>query len=449
LGRWIAAEKLTAASAWIERRGLKVVILSRFTPGLRLPTYLAAGLLRSRFWSFAGYFLLASVLWTPLLVGGTAVFGEQALRNAVSHDSPFAVALLIAGLYGASRLCRFDQRRRFVGFVRRKLQWEFWPTWAAYLPLAPYFVYLALKHRSLTLFTAANPGMFAGGLVGESKSEILGYLRRVPDAIAEFTLIPAGAPAEIDEFPAVLKPNVGERGAGVAIVRNQAEARAYLRAAASDTILQRYVHGVEFGVYYVRYPDETRGRVLYLTEKQFPFVTGDGKRTLKRLIQCDRRAVCLAKAYLQVAKRPVESIPAPGEQVQLVEIGSHCRGAVFIDASQHITQSLTDAVDRISKAHPRFHLGRYDVRAESVEALQRGEFRVIELNGVSAEATHVYDPKVSLWQAYRAMGRHWRMAFEIGAIYRRRGVKPMSVAELRQLLFPSRRPLSRPAIHVA
>jgi len=87
LGHWISPERIATASEWIETRGWKVVIVSRFTPGLRLPTYVAAGLLQSRFWVFAGYFLLASVLWTPLLVGATTAFGEQALRSKVIKRS--------------------------------------------------------------------------------------------------------------------------------------------------------------------------------------------------------------------------------------------------------------------------------------------------------------------------------------------------------------------------
>jgi hypothetical protein len=34
---------------------------------------------------------------------------------------------------------------------------------------------------------------------------------------------------------------------------------------------------------------------------------------------------------------------------------------------------------------------------------QRGEIQVIELHGVSAEATHIYDPAVSLLESYRVL----------------------------------------------
>jgi hypothetical protein len=80
----------------------------------------------------------------------------------------------------------WQTRRRLIGWVRRKTHWEFWPPWVAYIPLIPYLLYLGLKYRSLTLFTAANPGIPSGGFAGESKSRILKNLGSVP----AFTLRP-------------------------------------------------------------------------------------------------------------------------------------------------------------------------------------------------------------------------------------------------------------------
>jgi membrane protein DedA with SNARE-associated domain len=76
-------EKLDRASSWLAARGASVIVLSRFTPGLRLPTYVAAGLLKTHFWSFAFYFLLAAVIWTPAMVGAAALFGKSFPRSAL------------------------------------------------------------------------------------------------------------------------------------------------------------------------------------------------------------------------------------------------------------------------------------------------------------------------------------------------------------------------------
>jgi len=56
--------------------------------------------------------------------------------------------------------------------------------------------------------------------------------------------------------------------------------------------------------------------------------------------------------------------------------------------------------------------------------------KVIELNGVTSEATHIYDPKMSLIDAYRVLFEQWRIAFEIGDRNRARGVRPIVIREL-------------------
>jgi hypothetical protein len=232
------------------------------------------------------------------------------------------------------------------------------------------------------------------------------------------------------DFPVVLKPDVGERGSGVKVARNGADLESYLRGADCDTIIQRYVAGAEFGVFYYRHPDEAAGRIFSITQKRFPYVTGDGSTTLRDLILNDPRAVCLADTYLESVKRSADSVPEIGERVQLVELGSHCRGAVFLDGMHLKTTAMEQAIDRISCSYPGFFFGRFDIRTPCVDRLQQGEgFQIIELNGVAAEATHIYDPAVSITAAYRALYTQWRIAFEIGAANRRRGARPMRLAE--------------------
>jgi len=435
--RFVSEEKVIRASEWISRRGIAVVFLSRFTPGLRLPTYVAAGLLKTKFWRFTTYFLIAAAVWTPLLVGSAALLGSQIAGTALAGVFP---ALVIVALI----LRNFSARRALVGFVLRKVRWEFWPAWAAYLPLAPYLIYLACKHRSLTLFTATNPGMPSSGFVGESKSQILERLSGIEGAVARFAILrgshsKARRAMEFLEqnhltFPVVLKPDVGECGSGVAIVKDEDELNTYLQNAKEDAIVQEYIPGLEFGVFYIRHPEESAGRIFSITEKRFPEIVGDGQATFRELILRDPRAVCLASIYLRTARRSANDVPLEGERVRLAELGSHCRGAVFLNGIRMKTTALEQAVERVSRAHSGFYFGRFDVRTPSIEAFQRGEFKVIELNGVSAEATHVYDPAVNLLDAYRAMYTQWRTAFEIGSINRRRGTRPMPVSALWRLI---------------
>ncbi len=65
--------------------------------------------------------------------------------------------------------------------------------------------------------------------------------------------------------------------------------------------------------------------------------------------------------------------------------------------------------------------------------------KIIELNGVTSEATHIYDPKLSLFDAYGVLFRQWRIAFEIGDLNRARGTHPTPVRELFQAIREYRR----------
>jgi hypothetical protein len=65
------------------------------------------------------------------------------------------------------------------------------------------------------------------------------------------------------------------------------------------------------------------------------------------------------------------------------------------------------------------------------------------LNGVTSEATHIYQPGNSIWNAYRTLMQQWRIAFEIGAVNRSRGVQPSSAHRLLTALLPARPPHRR------
>jgi hypothetical protein len=222
---------------------------------------------------------------------------------------------------------------------------------------------------------------------------------------------------------------VGERGRGVVIARTVDDVAAYFAGGASKTIAQQYAGGMEFGVFYYRFPGQSHGRIFSITEKRFPAAIGDGSSTITELILRDERAVCLAGTYLNRLKGPADRIPAVGESVPLAELGSHCLGALFLNGAKLETEALRCAIDEVVREFPGFSIGRFDMRAESAEALGRGDFAVLELNGVSAEATHIYDPSVTLLEAYRVLFEQWRIAFEIGAENRRLGDQPMPLRE--------------------
>jgi len=455
LTRWplrgrVTPESLTRAERWFLQRGAWVIVASRFMPGTRLPTYVAAGILRMPWLRFIGWFALACALWTPLLVGVAALAGQAAL-GWFQAWARVSFGLVVAGLVvwvlaqlGVQAMT-WRGRRLLLGKWRRLTRWEFWPRWAVYPPVVVYCCWLALRHRGVTLFTAVNPGMgAAGGLVGESKSEILRGLAAAGDRVAAWTLVEPGIEAArwdcvrrfvaTQGWPVVLKPDVGERGSGVVIARDEAGARAALAAEPRALIAQRYVPGVEYGVFYVRMPGAERGTIFAVTDKRMVQLVGDGQRTLETLVLADHRAVCMGGFFLKEFRARLDEVPQAGARVVLTELGTHCRGSVFLDGSDLITPLLSAEVERVSQTYAGFYFGRYDLRTPSAEAFKRGEFTLIELNGLTSEATSIYDPRHSVWHGWRVLCRQWGLAFAIGAANRAGGAKVWTVAEVWALL---------------
>jgi membrane protein DedA with SNARE-associated domain/pimeloyl-ACP methyl ester carboxylesterase len=463
--RWLLTPAgIERATDWFQRRGAWVIFVSRFLPGLRLPTYFAAGILRTNFFVFTFYFIVAGLLWTPLLVGFASWAGLE-LRASLDLFEDYVLPSLIGFalvLFGLQRvvipLFSYRGRRLLLGSWRRKVRWQYWSPFFFYPPIAIYALWLALKHRSLTLVTAVNPGIPTGGFVGESKSGILGAFGE-SDCIARFQLVRAAdspetrladARAFLDRqevaLPIVLKPDVGQRGSGVQILRSAEALEAALATLEVDHVLQEYVRGPEFGIFYARSPLAEHGQLISITEKRFPSVTGDGEHTLERLILADDVAVCMAPTYL-AAKTGLLNVPARGQEIGLVEVGTHSLGATCSDARSLETPELLRALDELSKSFEGFHFGRYDLRAPSHADFRAGRgLKVMELNGLTSESMHIYDERTSLFEGWRTLCAQWRMAFDIARENVKRGARPSSLGELRRELFGYR---SKQASHAA
>jgi membrane protein DedA with SNARE-associated domain len=458
-GRWLLrwrwarcclpAERLAASERWFAAHGAGTLLLCRFMPGTRLPTYLAAGLLRMPFWPFLGVTGVASLAWSTgvfllALSMGPAV--EEVFVRA--RHAAWVFPLILAGVWGLlfliRRLAHRQSRAKVTGFINRWRRWEFWPPWLFYSPVAVYCAWLSVRFRGWTLPTLANPGMRHGGVVGESKFETLRELmlkqpeftasatRLGGDLVARQRQLAGWMQAQGVEFPIVLKPDLGQRGVGVRVTRSEAEVRAYLAEVSAPLVAQRYVHGpFEAGIFYVRRPHETRGRIFAITEKVFPYITGDGRHTVEELIWQDPRAHCIAGRYLFRLKQRRHEVLAKGQTLRLVEAGNHAQGCIFRDGAAWWSPQLEEQIDRISRCLIGFHFGRYDLRFASVADLQAGRgFQILELNGASSEVTGIYDARNTLVSAYRTLFRQWRLAYEIGAANRDQGLSPTPLSIL-------------------
>ena len=447
---WVSEARFEEASAWLRRRALVVVLVSRFLPGTRLPTCLAAGILRTSLLKFCFYFAVAVAIWTPAFVGINALLGREAVERFDGRlpggllGAVLALAVVIFTVRAVVLpLFTWRGRRLWRGRLLRVRHWEFWPMWAFYPPLALYILWQGLRRRHLTAFTAINPAMPLGGLLGESKSDILDGLAGIGEALPAWRRLPRGSPEErlaalrcfLEErkldYPVVLKPDTGERGRGVAVARSEADAVTFFEKTAGPALAQEYVPGDEYGVFWARYPGGPDGHVFSITHKVRPTVIGDGASTLERLILSDPRAVAIAHIYRREHPDAATRIPAAGEVVPLTEVGAHSRGTIFLDANDLHTPELERAINAICAAYDGFDFGRFDIRAPSAEALQRGEgIRVLEVNGVTSEATHMYDRRYGFFAAHAILRRQWKLAFALADERTRAGARPASVSEV-------------------
>lgn len=427
--RWFIGEKsIEYARSFLTRKGGMAILISRFTPGLRLPLYVASGVVKAPALKIATWFFMAGILWSIPVVSLTAYFGQRAtdwLMDLNVALFPLAILLLVSVylfLKITSHLMTHRGRRILLSKWQRTIRWEFWPPYIFYPPLALIVIWHALRRGRPLAATAVNPAIPHGGIAGESKSMILDHL--LPSGtVIPFLKLPDGDSSEKTAaanswhtgFPLVIKPDVGERGRDVVILKNQEELEAEIRRRNMPTLIQHYAEGAEFGVFYIRHPEQEHGYIFSITTKIMTSVTGDGVKTLEELILDDDRAFLSQKHFRTIHADKLSWTPENGETVSLAKLGSHCRGALFLNGSQLITPQLEAEIHRIASAFKGFYFGRFDLRCSDEEALKRGEgIRVIELNGLTSEATHIYHPHTPLLYAYKTLVSQWTQAIEIG-----------------------------------
>lgn len=303
-----------------------------------------------------------------------------------------------------------------------------------YIPLLPYWLYQAARTRSLTFFTNADPCIDYGGFFGESKIDIL---KQIPSSFlptyffvkkeTSLAIILERLAEKQLEFPIICKPNVGERGSQVEKIIDKITLEKYLQNLQEDFIIQEFItFEIELGVLYYRYPNQLKGQVSSVTRKEFLSVTGDGKSSIETLMQADTRArFQLETMRLRLREKIHEVIPA-GEKRLLEPIGNHCRGTKFLDNNFLINEKLNQVFDKIALPIEGFHYGRFDMKIKSIEDLYEGKnIKIMELNGVSSEPGHIYDPKNTVWNAYRDLARHWKIIADISIQQQQKGIMPI------------------------
>lgn len=323
-------------------------------------------------------------------------------------------------------------------FWIRLFHWEYWSFSAIYTPVYPIFILLCLRARSFFFFAAANPRIRNGGFLGESKKDIYDL---IPPSLQPKTIFfrQGVEPTEVlnqillkgFSFPLIGKPDIGGRGRGIKKLDNSATLINYVSTARFDFHIQEYIsYKNELGIFYYRFPNQSRGNISGIVQKEFLKVYGDGILSVRDLLRKNPRGIMQLQHLELDESQMLSHIVPQGETFIVSPYGNHARGALFLDDTASMNDSLVNVMDKICKQIPEFYFGRLDIRYENRELLEQGKsFSIIEVNGAGSEPTHIYDPGHSIFFAWKEIIRHWFILFKISLINHRLGHPYLSTEE--------------------
>ncbi len=335
------------------------------------------------------------------------------------------------------------QRTLHRPFFIRLFHWEYWSFNAVYGWIMPIWIILAARARSFFFFAASNPSIEYGGFLMESKKKVYDILPQqyYPKTIYfSAGTITATVLHQLKErsfnYPLIAKPDIGGQGRGVKKIYNEAGLIAYASISPLDYLVQEFVpQPNEVGVFYYRYPGETAGHISGIVRKEMLAVKGDGRSSMYELLMKEKRFILQIEALKKLYGDGLNKVLAAGEEKELVPYGNHARGAKFLDDSHLADEVFTKSMDAICRQVNGFYYGRLDIRYNTWEELRQGKnLSVIELNGAGSEPTHMYDPRHSLFFAWKEIVRHWIILWRISRINHKKGVPYLTQKQGMQMM---------------
>ena len=331
-------------------------------------------------------------------------------------------------------LTHFSNRPFFI----KLFNWEYWSFNAVYIWIYPIWILLCIRARSLFFFSASNPSIKNGGFLNESKKDI--YAIMPQHLYPRTTYFDAGAKKQailhqLREqefyFPIIGKPDSGGRGRGVKLLRSEEDIDNYSFHTPVDFHIQEFItYKNEVGIFYYRYPDQASGNISGIVRKEFLKAFGDGIHSIRYILQKNKRALLQMKSLEKIYGASLDKVLKKGEELILAPYGNHARGAKFLDDSHLADVPLTQVIDDICKQVKDFYFGRLDIRYNDWEELKQGKnFSVIEVNGAGSEPTHMYDPRHSIFFAWKEIVRHWIILWRISRMNHQTGSPYLSIKE--------------------
>jgi hypothetical protein len=315
-------------------------------------------------------------------------------------------------------------------FFHKLSNWEYWHMHLIYFPIYFQWAFYSIRTGSLFFFNASNPTIKNGGFIMESKKAIYNL---IPSKFYPKTeIVLKNTPFETVEkyiknaqinFPFIAKPDIGLRGSAVKKINNLEDLKSYSTKANFDYLVQNLIpFPNEIGIFFVRFPDQKTGKITGIVAKEFMIIEGNGTSTVVELIKQNPRFEMQLKVLKKEFGNKLNDILPKGEKFNLMPYGNHCRGSKFLDYSDKISDKLNAVINEISLQIPEFYFGRYDIMYHNWEDLENGKnFSIVELNGAASEPTHIYDPKHSLFFAWKTLASYIAMMYKISVINHKRG----------------------------
>jgi hypothetical protein len=226
------------------------------------------------------------------------------------------------------------------------------------------------------------------------------------------------------DYPLAVKPDVGMMGFMFRKIDSADKLRLYHQQMPADYIIQDLIkYPLEVSVFYYRLPNEKKGTITGFLKKEFLEITGDGKSTLRQLIENYSRVQFRLDEMRSKHKSRLNDILADGEIYCLSNALNLSRGGKLISLADKKDEKLLTVFDELSHYARHFYYGRYDIKCASIEDLKEGKnFFILEYNGCGAEPHHIYGDGNTLFQAYGILLQHWKVLYKISAYNHSRGI---------------------------
>jgi hypothetical protein len=297
----------------------------------------------------------------------------------------------------------------------------FWKSKLYYWQSLGYYYLNVIRFGSFSWFSAANIAIPFGGMLTDEKTQINGL---IPDIYRSPIY---KRPYDLDKlnFPVVLKPNTGLKGYKVTIVADKKTLQEIINNDDQvDWIIQDYIpFDKEYSLMYHRVPGTQNFDISSFIEKKYPYVVGDGNSTLKELIDKKTDPFLFKDEIFEINDKNLDDIIPNGELFILHQIGNYSRGAKFFSMQSEIIPSIKMAIHQCMKRIEGVDFCRLDIKADSLQDIIKGNYKVIEINGAKSEPLHIYDADIGFLESVGIINRHWKTMRKIVKVRKSQGYK--------------------------